>query len=308
MPDASRSITDLLTLARRHGLELRAEDARLDVSGLDFIVLHASDQAGIPWVVRHPRRPEVVPVARAEGRTLNLVAAHLPVAVPDWRVHGDDLIAYPRLAGTPALTVGAGGTPIWHLVGPGTLPGPFLASFARALAALQSVGAEAARAAGVAVKDLAHVRASCARTMEATRTALQPSERVWARWQRWLDGEAGWPAHLALVHGDLHPGHLLLDDHAAVVGILDWTEASLTDPSVDLAMFHGCFGPGALAALLPHFESAGGTTWPGLAQHAAERWASFPALGAEWALRTGNQGVLAFARAQLAAVEQDTPG
>jgi hypothetical protein len=40
---------------------------------------------------------------------------------------------------------------------------------------------------------------------------------------------------------------------------------------------------------------------PGLAAHAAERWAAFPALAAEWALRTKNEAALEHTRAQLAA-------
>lgn len=38
--------------------------------------------------------------------------------------------------------------------------------------------------------------------------ALQPPAPVWSRWQRWLADDALWPEHVALVHDDLHPGHL----------------------------------------------------------------------------------------------------
>ncbi|WAS90280.1 hypothetical protein [Nannocystis punicea] len=41
--------------------------------------------------------------------------------------------------------------------------------------------------------------------MTATREALEPSPRMWARWPRWLHADALWPTHTALVHGDLHP-------------------------------------------------------------------------------------------------------
>jgi hypothetical protein len=53
-------------------------------------------------------------------------------------------------------------------------------------------------------------------------------------------------------------------------------------------------------ALAARFERAGGRTWPRLVDHAAERWAVFPALAAEWALRTGNEAVLEHARSFLA--------
>ena len=53
-------------------------------------------------------------------------------------------------------------------------------------------------------------RARLAHAFERTREVLQPSDAVWQRWQRWLQAEALWPQHLALVHGDLHPGHTLV--------------------------------------------------------------------------------------------------
>ncbi len=270
----------------------------VDGTGLDFRVVHARDEAGQAWVLRTPRRPEVVESARVEARVLRLLQPRMPVAVPDWRVHALDLIAYPRLAGTPAVTIGAEG-PIWNM-NEKAPPERFLASMAESLAALQAVPVDAVRNAGVPVRDLAESRATLRKAMEETREVLQPTDALWARWHRWLDSEEGWPPHLALVHGDLHPGHMLLDGEGAVTGILDWTEAQVTDPSIDLAMFHGCFGPESLARLIALFERAGGRTWPGLPHHAAERWASFPALGAQWGLRTGNQAVIAHTKSMLA--------
>jgi aminoglycoside phosphotransferase (APT) family kinase protein len=136
--------------------------------------------------------------------------------------------------------------------------------------------------------------------MDATRALLAVPDAVWARWQRWLANDAVWPRHLALVHGDLHPGHLLLADDGQVTGILDWTEAHRGDPSTDFALFVGAFGNAALGACLGRFEAAGGKTWPGLAVHAAERWAAFPALAAKWGLDTDNEGAIEHARALLA--------
>jgi aminoglycoside phosphotransferase (APT) family kinase protein len=290
------NVDQILEVARRHGLELEAD--ALDDSGLDFAVLRARDRSGAPWILRSPRRPEVVDAARAEGHVLALVRDRLPVAVPDWRVHSGELIAYPLLAGAPALTMEAG-APVWKL-DPAAPPAAFLDSFAQALAALLSIAPDQAAAAGVPVRPLAEVKERLAHAFEVARDALEPPEPIWARWQQWLSADELWPEHLALVHGDLHPGHMLLDDDARVIGILDWTEAQVTDPSIDLAMFLGGFGRGALEALIARLEAAGVRTWPRLADHAAERWAAFPAVAAEWAVRTGNQVALDFARAQLA--------
>jgi hypothetical protein len=65
-------------------------------------------------------------------------------------------------------------------------------------------------------------------------------------------------------------------------------------------MFFGCFGRPALEALTALFERAGGRTWPGFVDHAVERWAIFPVLAAEWALRAGNEAALEHARSYLA--------
>jgi aminoglycoside phosphotransferase (APT) family kinase protein len=43
------------------------------------------------------------------------------------------------------------------------------------------------------------------------------------------------PAALVLVHGDLHPRHVLVDPRGAVSGVVDWGDACRADPAVDLA-------------------------------------------------------------------------
>lgn len=294
----------LLEAAARAGLQLSSARADFDRSGLDFLVLHAEDTAGVPWVVRTPRRPDVVEAARVEGRILALVRPALPVAVPHWQIHTPEVIAYPRLGGEPAIHIVSPEDVTWRL-DPANPPAAFLESFARALAALQRVPS----AEGLPTKSIAEARARHARAMEATRDVLQPSEAVWARWQRWLEDDAMWPRHVALVHGDLHPGHMLLDEGSTLVGILDWTEAHFGDPGLDFAMAFGCFGAEVLEALVARFEAAGGTVWPGLLDHAAEQWAAFPALGALWGLEHEQPWVVEHSKAQLEGIAAAmTPG
>jgi GTPase len=294
---------DLVTLARRHGLAVSSSATAFETTGLDFLVVHAEDEAGDRFILRTPRRPEVFESSRVEARALRLVAPHLPVAVPNWCVHARALIAYRRLSGTPVVTVDESG-PHWNL-DPKALPETFLASFAQTLAALQGIDAGAAKNASLPTKTIDEVRSELSRTMDEVRATLAPSEKVWTRWQRFLSADELWPTHTALVHGDLHPGHLLIDETGRLTGILDWTEAALTDPGTDLAMFQGCFGPEALAQLLPHFERSGGKTWPNLPTYAAERWATFPASATAWALRTNNESIITYARTLLAGLEVD---
>jgi aminoglycoside phosphotransferase (APT) family kinase protein len=293
------SVADLLKAASALGVELTTDRADFDRSGLDFLVVHARDEGGAPWIVRTPRRADVVEASRVEARVLELVRPRLPVAVPHWRVFSSDVIAYPKLAGTPAVTVDEAHGPSWNILDPKAPQGSFLDSMASALVALQAIPPDEAKSAGVPAKTLDEARRSLRLAMDATREALSPPEDVWRRWTAWVEEGASWPEHVALVHGDLHPGHMLLDAEGRLTGILDWTEAQVTDPSVDFAMFFGCFGRPALEALVARFERAGGRTWPGLVDHAAERWAIFPVVGAEWALRVGNQAALEHARSYL---------
>lgn len=300
------TVAELLALARRHGLELAATRDELDTTGLDFVVAHARDAVGTPWIVRAPRRPAVVAAAQIEAGVLRLVRPRLPVAAPDWRVHAPEVIAYPRIEGVPAVSIDAAAGPTWNIVDPAAPAPAFIEAMARTLAALQAIAPDEARAAGAPSTTIDVTRAKLAATLVDTRAALQPSERVWARWQRWLADDALWPEHVALVHGDLHPGHMLLADDARLIGVLDWTEARVDDPAIDFAMFHGCFGAEALARLVERFVAAGGVTWPGLVAHAGERWAASVALGAEWALRHDHPDVLAHVRAQLATIDAET--
>lgn len=290
------TVDALLDAARAQGLSLTTTQTDFDRTGLDFLVVHATDEAGAAWIVRTPRREDVREAARREARVLAFVAPRLPVAVPEWRVATDDVIAYPRIAGTPAVAVDPERGHSWQIIDPAAPCDAFLDSFARTLAALQACDVDAAAAAGVRVETVAEARARVAADLAFARDALDPPQALWERWRRWLDSDDGWPPHAALVHDDLHPGHMLLAEDGRLIGVLDWTEARVSDPVGEFAMFFGCFGADALEALVARFEAVGGRAWPGLRSHAEERWSAWPGMAAAWALRAGNEGVLAYAR------------
>ncbi len=303
---------DLLEKCRAAGLPLTTDQETFDQTGLDFRVVHARDDEGRPWIVRTPRRPDVTQAALVEARVLAFVGPRLPVPVPRWRIHTPEVIAYARLPGVPAIDIApaGGGPPRWNL-DPAALPARFLDTAAATYAALQRLSVDEAAAAGVPSQSIDEARAEQRRFMEDTRDVLAPSEKLWAAWQRWLDDDRLWPARSAVVHGDLHPGHMLLgaDDDAgdgqALVGVLDWTEAKVTEPSVDFAMFYGCFGADALRELVHRCEQRGASFPAGFLAHAQARWRASPAAGAAWAQRTGQLGVLDHTRAMLATIEDD---
>lgn len=288
---AMQSVAELLGAARRQGLELVANSDTLDTMGLDFVVAHARDAQGTQWIVRSPRRPDVVAAARHEARVLALVKGRVGVAVPDWRVHTDEVIAYPRIDGTPLVTLDTG-APVWNIIDPAAPSEAFTESMARFLTALQRIDPAGA---DIKSQSPAELRDKVKHAFDATREVLKPSERLQARWQRWLDGDT-WPDYRVLVHGDLHPGHMLLADGGALAGVLDWTEGMLGDPATDLAMYAGCFGRPALEHLVRRMEALGARTWPAIVDHAMERWAAGPALGALWGLEHDSQAVIEHSR------------
>jgi aminoglycoside phosphotransferase (APT) family kinase protein len=54
----------------------------------------------------------------------------------------------------------------------------------------------------------------------------------------------------ALVHGDLHARHLLIDDGGGLCGVIDRGDVHLGDPATDLAVTHAFLPPPARAAFL----------------------------------------------------------
>ncbi|EPB1316006.1 TPA: phosphotransferase, partial [Klebsiella pneumoniae] len=106
-----------------------------------------------------------------------------------------------------------------------------------------------------------------------------------------------------VVHGDLYVGHVLIDNTERVSGMIDWSEARVDDPAIDMAAHLMVFGEEGLAKLLLTYEAAGGRVWPRLAHHIAERLAFGAVTYALFALDSGNEEYLAAAKAQLAAAE-----
>lgn len=93
--------------------------------------------------------------------------------------------------------------------------------------------------------------------------ALAEAVADWAAVRHLVPTEQHGPveAHLAAVpppaagrlvacHGDLGAEHLLVDDAAALTGVIDWSDAALTDPARDLGRLLRDLGPRAVAPLL----------------------------------------------------------
>ncbi len=285
-------------LARRHGLTLEGPLWANEL-GLDYRIVIGAVADGTRWVLRVPRREEVKPKVAKEARVLAMLKRHLPFKVPDWQVATPELAAYPLLTDSTALVVEPGTlAPRWVIQQDSEA---FAASFAKALAALHRVPVLEGRAAGMIMRTPSDSRKALHDDIERVRRELPVHEARLERWRRWLDDETSWPDFCVPVHGDLYVGHVLVDSAERVSGMIDWSEARVDDPAVDMTAHLMVFGEAGLGRLLRDYEAAGGRTWPRIAHHVAERLSTSPVHYALFALDSGNAEHLAAAKAQLAA-------
>ncbi len=209
---------ELLEALRESHPELDFHDVRTIEDGWDSIVLEIDG-----YIFRFPRRPEVVEWVEREIALLPELAPVLPVAVPRFEYVGRDVsyVGYRKLEGMPATS------------GLGQLTGISLGRF---LAALHAFPVERARALGVPFFSPGTWREWLERFCADLRSRVLPllaaGERVLA--ERLFDQAVGFEFTPVLLHADLGPGHVLCRD-GRVVGVIDWSDARIGDPALDLA-------------------------------------------------------------------------
>lgn len=285
----------IVNLADKHGLTIQPGTVAVNEMGLDFRIVFATGHDGTRWVLRMPRRKEVAAASAAEARTLQLVQGRLSVAVPDWQIRSDDLIAYPLLPGRPGLVMD-GEQPQWHA----DMAAPELAdSLGKVLAQLHDIDPAAARAAGVTAHTPAGVRIDLRKKIERVDTEIGVGTTLRRRWEHWLDDDSYWPGHSVLVHGDLYAAHIMVNKSNRVTGLLDWTEAQVGDPAIDFTFQQASMDPADFDRLLDAYEAAGGTLWPRIREHCRERFSAFAINYALFALQPGNEEHLPTAAGQL---------
>jgi aminoglycoside phosphotransferase (APT) family kinase protein len=202
------------------------------------------------WVFRFPRRQIAIAGIERQLSLLPRLAPLLPVRIGEAHVVGRPGDGFPwpfsgseLIPGRELVEAGLDGDARVALARP-------LGAFLRALHGLQVEGMESLPVdfngrADMAVRvprtreQLAEVEALglWRRTPEvdsllATAAALPPTERR------------------ALVHGDLHVRHVLVDDRGGLAGVFDWDDVCVGDPSIDLSLLVSYFPPQGRAAFL----------------------------------------------------------
>jgi len=210
-------------------LGVSVETATEIEGGWDYVVFEVNGA----WIVRIPRRTEVEGWLRKEIRLLPAISPLLPLPVPRFEVvvDGDEaqpFVAYRKLPGR-ALDAALRGT-----VDAPSL-GAALGSFLAALHAFPVPRATRfTRADPESQGWLEQQEELRERSAREVYPLLEPDERtradrVFEEYFSSVDDIS-----LALVHGDLGPDHVLCSTDT-VTGVIDWSDATIGDPAIDLA-------------------------------------------------------------------------
>ncbi|CAM5734611.1 hypothetical protein SAFG77S_11644 [Streptomyces afghaniensis] len=268
-------------------------------SGLDFQVVFAKDQEGKEWVLRIPRRFDVFPRTKAEKTALDLINKYASFEAPDWGIYTEELIAYKKLNGVPAGTIDPEAKRYVFEIDENNIPKCFYQTLGKVLATLHSIPREKASEAGVIVQTPEEVKQIMKNRMDAVKEKFGVGEPLWNRWQTWLNDEEIWPKETGLIHGDLHPGHILVESSGNVTGLIDWTEAKVADISTDFVGHYRVFGEEGLDTLIKAYKEAGGYHWPKMREHIIELNAAYPVGIAEFALISGMDEYIQMANKEL---------
>jgi macrolide phosphotransferase len=300
-----KSQQEVLELAHKSGLAIQEGSLQFNESGLDFQVVLATDIQGERWILRLPRREDVLLSVDKEKRTLELIAPLLSVEVPRWTVCTSELIAYRALKGVPTGTIDAEAKAYVWEIDAANVPDQFHKSLAKGMVSLHQISIEKVRAVGLPVKTVEEVRAQIKQRMDAVKSEFGVGQALWKRWQDWLQSDEIWMKETVLTHGDLHAGHILIDTQAQVTGFIDWTEASVADPARDFVAHYRTFGQDALNRLISAYAETGGHIWSRMAEHVIELNASFAIEIAEFALKSGLDEYKQMAKQSLGVSESE---
>ena len=255
---------------------------------------------------RFPRRAIAIPGVEREIRVLPGLAGELPLPIPVPTFIGRPSEAYPwPFFGAPLLP---GREPAAvPLGGRRDAVGRSMGAFLRALHAPPVLERH-----GAALPVDPMGRADMARRVPRTREALASLEAA-GRWTapasvaRLLDEAiALGPADgRAVLHGDLHVRHVLVDETGMPSAVIDWGDVCIGDPSIDLSLYWSLLDAPGRAAFREAYGAAALT--PARLLRARILALSLNALLARYALDIGDDALLAETLAGLERTVIDVP-
>lgn len=253
MPSATLEVNGAVveSLLRDQRPDLVGRPLTLAASGWD----NATFRLGDNLAVRLPRREEAVPLILHEQAYLPGIASRSPVAVPVPVHAGRPAPDFPWpwsivrwVPGTAAADVGAGDR------GPAA---ERLAEFLLSLHVPAASGVPVNPFRGVPLTDRDFAVGERLRDRERHPEAAALAA-VWAE----ACAVAAWEGPPMMLHGDLHPGNVLLTDAGSLAGVIDFGDVGAGDPAVDLAAGWLMFDAGARHRFMGAFGRAvDGNTW-----------------------------------------------
>lgn len=229
--------------------------ARLEFVGAGWDNLALMVNGGI--IFRFPKRQLAINCMQGELASLPFLPPELSLGVPRLRFRGKPALGYPapfggyeRLAGrtacAPELSADQRAT-----------SASALGEFLRQLHSTELD--EAAKSAipndRIRRADLSYRLPMCLERLEQLAEAGECLEFATLRSEvERLSGAPAWSGEPRLVHGDLYPRHLLVDEESQVSGVIDWGDVHRGDPALDLAIGFTYLPPSAYS----DFEEAYG--------------------------------------------------
>ncbi|ERN53747.1 macrolide 2'-phosphotransferase [Alkalihalophilus marmarensis] len=260
----------LKQLAEQNGLSILEDSIKINESGVDFQVAHAEDEKGDKWILRIPRRPESMRHADKEKHALDIMKKEACFQVPDWSIYSNDLIAYKQLKGAPAATIDMEVQAYIWSFDEKNVPASYYETLGKSLANLHNLHDSPFMNTGIEIIEASELRKSMKQRMERVKQTYKVNSDLWDRWQAWLSEDSLWPKHTGVRHGDMHPGHILIDTNQRVTGFIDWTEVGIGDVSIDFMSHQMLFGKEGLQKILAAYDNAGGRTWSKMEEHITE--------------------------------------
>jgi len=232
--------------------ELDAGSARLLGEGWDNSVWLVEER----WAFRFPRRAVAAPLVERELAVLGPLAALVPAAVPVPVHVGRPSERYPwAYFGAPLLP----GRELAESVLPDEEGVVLGADLGRFLCALHAPETRAAVDPTGVLRVDPNRRADMPFRVERTRERLDElrAAGLWrapSQASEVLDAatELGASEELALVHGDLHLRHVLVD-RGALSGVIDWGDVCLADPAIDLVLYWSSLSPEGRASFVSEY-------------------------------------------------------
>lgn len=289
----------ILNLAAGYNLLLK-DDLSFNEMGLDFKVVFARDFDDNEWVLRIPRRKNLEDRIEQERKILDLAKKYLSVSVPDWKIIESNLIAYPLLENNPVITFDSATYEVtWNI---DQKENQYNLSLSQILCQLHDIPTFEAVESGINLLTPQMVRQELLDNIELVKRELGINAKLENRWRKWIETDSFWADFSTFVHGDLYAGHILSDTKGKISGIIDWSEAQVSDPAIDFAGHLAVFGEESLNNLIDLYAECGGRVWEKMFEHIRERHSAAPLKYGVFALETKRDEHINSAKAQLSGI------